>query len=88
MLSASFHFDVILWQMVNKSTEPRPGGRVSVSAFWWHLSLENLGLQIERVSRDKAEEVGSLETPPDEELYWGLNGLCNFDVILQLDPNF
>lgn len=72
---SSFHSDIILWQMVNKSSKPRPGGRVSVSAFWWHLSSENLGTQTGAPSMDEAEEVGSLETPPAEELFRGLNSL-------------
>lgn len=40
------------------------------------------------LSRDKVEEVGSLESPPAEESYWGPRSLCNIDVILQLDPDF
>lgn len=74
--------------MVNKSSEPRPGGMVSLSVFWWHLSLKNVGTQTEVASGDKAQEVCSLETVPAEELYWGLNNLCDFDVIFQSDPNF
>lgn len=67
MLSPSFHSGVISWQMVNKSSDPRPGGRVSVSAFWRHLSLENPGTQTERMSRDQAEEMGSLEALPADK---------------------
>lgn len=82
-----FHSGVILWQMVNKSSDPMPGGRVSVSAFWRHLSLENLGTQIEIVSRDKVGKVGNLEgSPTSWGVYRGLKTLCWCDFVLR--PKF
>lgn len=72
---SSFHSDTILWQMVNKSSKPRPDGIVSVSAFWWQLSLESL--VTEDYLRDQAEEVarlsGNLTSFPKSS--------CDFDVI-------